>query len=174
MKVFGKFGISTSTCVPFNIDGLRLDPFHDHWRKAKVGQCDVHIYSAFLDDRRKDVDACIKVSVAVPSTYNTRCAKQARWYIINWCYDSCSSIKISRCLVEDNDGNIAVTETSTVQFKEHFGLPFGSHYIICKIPQMHPGSYNWTKVTIIKHDPSLQKDIIDKRKDFPGVKQPPL
>ena len=67
-----------TTCVLFNLDELKLDPFHDHWRKAKVGQCDVYIYSAFLDNRREDVDACIKVSVAVPNTYKTRCAKDAR------------------------------------------------------------------------------------------------
>ena len=56
----------------------KLDPFHDHWRETKVGQCDVYIYSAFLDDRRKDVDASVKVSVAVPSNYLGKCATQAR------------------------------------------------------------------------------------------------
>lgn len=63
-----------------NLDELKLDPFGDHWRKAKVGECDVHIYSAFLDNRRKDVDACIKVSVAVPSNYKNKkqCAGLAR------------------------------------------------------------------------------------------------
>jgi len=130
-------------------DELRLDPFRDHWRKTTVGQCDVHIYSAFLDDRRKDVEACIKVSVAVPSTYKTRCANQAR------------------CLLEGEDGNRIVTKTSAVQFKEHFGLAYGSHYIICKIPQMQPGSYNWTKVTVIKQDPSMEDDVVNKRKAFP-------
>ena len=76
--------------------------------------------------------------------------------------------------MEDNDGNITVTETSTVQFKEHFGLPFGSHYIICKIDQMRPGSYNWTRVTVIKHDPSLEQEIVAKRKPFPGTRKSPL
>ena len=70
--------LSTTTRAFLHLDELRLDPFRDHWRKTTVGQCDVHIYSAFLDDRRKDVEACIKVSVAVPSTYKTRCANQAR------------------------------------------------------------------------------------------------
>ena len=55
-----------------------LDPFHDHWRETKVGQCDVYIYSAFLDDRRKDVDASVKVSVAVPGSYLDNCTTQAR------------------------------------------------------------------------------------------------
>ena len=58
--------------------GYNLDPFHDHWRKTKVGQCDVHIYSAFLDDRHKDVDAYIKVSVAAPNNYKSMCARHAR------------------------------------------------------------------------------------------------
>ena len=94
--------------------------------------------------------------------------------MINLSYYTCYNITIFRCLVKDNDGNITVTETATVQFKEHFGLPFGSHYIICKIDQMQLGSYNWTKVSVIKHEPSLQQDIIDKRKAFPGVRKPPL
>ena len=161
-----------TTCAYLPLDELRLNPFRDHWRKTTVGQCDVHIYSAFLDDRRKDVEACIKVSVAVPSTYKTRCANQARWSTISlWC-DSFNSIMLCfRCLLEGEDGNRIVTKTSAVQFKEHFGLSYGSHYIICKIPQMHPGSYNWTKVTVIRQDPSMEDDIVTNRKAFPGKRK---
>ena len=76
-----------------------------------------------------------------------------------------------RCLLEGEDGNRIVTKTSAVQFKEHFGLAYGSHYIICKIPQMQPGSYNWTKVTVIKQDPSMEDDVVNKRKAFPGKRK---
>ena len=76
-----------------------------------------------------------------------------------------------RCLLEGEDGSRIVTKTSAVQFKEHFGLAYGSHYIICKIPQMQPGSYNWTKVTVIKQDPSMEDDVVNKRKAFPGKRK---
>ena len=79
-----------------------------------------------------------------------------------------------RCLLEGEDGNRIVTKTSAVQFKEHFGLAYGSHYIICKIPQMQPGSYNWTKVTVIKQDPSMEDDVVNKRKAFPGKRKRPF
>ena len=73
--------------------------------------------------------------------------------------------------MRDNNGEIMVTETSSIQFKEHFGLSFGSHNIVCKIGQLQPGSYNFTKVTVITHNTSLEQDIIDKKKDFPGARE---
>ena len=83
---------------------------------------------------------------------------------------SCNNnIKIYRCLVRDNNGEIMVTETLSVQFEEHFGLPFGSHYIVCKIGQLQPASYNFTEVTVITHNTSLERGIIEKKKDFPGA-----
>lgn len=74
--------------------------------------------------------------------------------------------------MRDNNGEIMVTETLSVQFEEHFDLPFGSHYIVCKIGQLQqPASYNFTKVTVITHNTSLEQDIIDKKKDFPGARE---
>ncbi len=55
-----------------------LDPFGDHWRTMKVpGVGDIHLYSAFLDDRRKDT-VNIKVNVAVPSNYRNKHANTMR------------------------------------------------------------------------------------------------
>ena len=70
--------------------------------------------------------------------------------------------------MKDYEENVMVTMTETIQFVEHFGLSYGSFHIICKIK---PGSYNLTKVAIITNDPSLQQDIVPRRKAFPGSRK---
>jgi hypothetical protein len=58
-----------------------LDPHNDHWRSVKMGKCDVHMYSAFFDDRRSG-GAVVKMNVALHTTYRTKCAKDHRCGII--------------------------------------------------------------------------------------------
>ena len=75
--------------------------------------------------------------------------------------------------MKDNEGNIIVTKTRAIEFREHFNLPYRSHHIMCMIPQKQSGTDNWTKVTVITNNLDLEKDVLNNQKALPGVLNQP-
>ena len=80
--------------------------------------------------------------------------------------------------MKDNEGNIIVTKTRAIEFREHFNLPYRSYHIMCMIPQKQAGTYNWTKVTVITNNLNLERDVLlfnvlNKQKALPGMLNQP-
>jgi hypothetical protein len=61
---------------------------------------------------------------------------------------------------------MTVVASVVVQFKEHFALPYGSHYLNCQLGELHLGR-DWSKVSVIKYYKGCEEDYALKKLKMP-------
>ena len=83
------------------------------WRRITFSSGNyIFVYSAFFDDRLST--PVVRLNVVAPLRFNRK-------------HDR------TRCLVEMRDGEIISTTSQLEVQREHFSLPWASHFIICDV-----------------------------------------
>eukprot|EP00095_Tigriopus_kingsejongensis_P000761 maker-scaffold727_size105747-snap-gene-0.17 protein:Tk00761 transcript:maker-scaffold727_size105747-snap-gene-0.17-mRNA-1 annotation:"conserved hypothetical protein" len=117
-----------------------MDPYGDSWRRVTLNESTVHLYSAFLDQRQSSA-MTIKINLAAPMSIQPVASK---WH----------------CVLERSNGSLISTGLEVTQLKEHFGLPFRSFFIDCKLGGV-PKPQDFNRV-VLRHGSGTNEPIKDK------------
>ena len=99
-----------------------FDLFNDHWRSNHLHDTELHLYSAFYDDRKRALSAkegihpVIRINVLAPKSFNMK-------------------NKNTLCLIRLNDGAIFTVRIQVVKLLEHFNLKWSSYFVNCKLAE---------------------------------------
>lgn len=102
---------------------FQFNEFNDNWKSNHLHDTELHLYSAYYDDRKRALSAkegnspVIRINVVAPKSFNVQNKKTV-------------------CLVKLKDGNFFTVRIHVIKLLEHFNMKWSSYFVNCKLTEI--------------------------------------
>ena len=102
---------------------FQFNEFNDNWKSNHLHDTELHLYSAYYDDRKRALSAkegnspVIRINVVAPKSFNVQNKKTV-------------------CLVKLKDGSFYAVRIHVIKLLEHFNMKWSSYFVNCKLTEI--------------------------------------